>query len=243
MTDVRNVVLNNGAERVAVLDTGIMGAPMACNLLKAGFQVRVWNRTTDKARVLAAEGAELGETPADAVRAAAFVITMLTDTAAVLAVMGQAAEAVADGAVWLQTSMDTDAERAAGLAQAHGITFVDCPVLGSRETPRTAGSSCSRPDPATPSTVRSRSSMRSRRDRQARPGGQPGEPGEARGERMDRGTRGELPRPAESPSAPGVRASTVSEGGPGRVGQAVLARPFTAPYDRCRDRHAAERLR
>ena len=48
--------------------------------------------------------------------------------------MEQAAESVPDGAVWLQTSMDTDAERAAGLAEAHGFTFVDCPVLGTRET-------------------------------------------------------------------------------------------------------------
>jgi 3-hydroxyisobutyrate dehydrogenase len=102
--------------------------------LKAGFQVRVWNRTLDKARVLAADGADLAETPADAVRDAAFVITMLTDTAAVLAVMGQAAESVPDGAVWLQTSMDTDAERVAGLAEANSFTFVDCPVLGTRET-------------------------------------------------------------------------------------------------------------
>ena len=123
------------AERVAVLGTGIMGAPMARNLLKAGFPVRVWNRTPDKARVLATEGADLAETPADAVREAAFVITMLTDAGAVLAVMGQAAESVPDGAVWLQTSMvGTDVERVAGLAEDHGITFVDCPVIGTRET-------------------------------------------------------------------------------------------------------------
>jgi 3-hydroxyisobutyrate dehydrogenase len=134
MTDVRNVVLVDGAERVAVLGTGVMGAPMARNLLKGGFHVRVWNRTLDKARVLAAEGADLAETPADAVREAAFVIAMLTDTAAVLAVMGQAAESVPDGAVWLQTSMDTDAKCVAGLAEAHGITFVHCPALGTRET-------------------------------------------------------------------------------------------------------------
>jgi 3-hydroxyisobutyrate dehydrogenase len=121
-------------ERVAVLGTGIMGAPMARNLLKAGFQVRVWNRTPEKARVLATEGADLAETPADAVREAAFVITMLTDAAAVLAVMGQAAESVPDGAVWLQTSMDTDVECVAGLVEDHGITFVNCPVLGTRET-------------------------------------------------------------------------------------------------------------
>ena len=125
------------AERVAFLGTGIMGAPMARNLLKAGFQVRVWNRTPDKARVLVADGADLAETPADAVREAAFVITMLTDAGAVVAVMGQAAESVPDGAVWLQTSMvGTDVERVAGLAKDHGITFVDCPVIGTRETAR-----------------------------------------------------------------------------------------------------------
>jgi 3-hydroxyisobutyrate dehydrogenase len=124
------------AERVTVLGTGIMGAPMASNLLKAGFPVRVWNRTPEKARVLAAEGADVAETPADAVREAAFVITMLTDTAAVLAVMRQAAKSVPDGAVWLQTSMDTDVEAAAGLAEDHGIKFVSCPVLGIRGTAR-----------------------------------------------------------------------------------------------------------
>jgi len=123
------------AEQVAVLGTGIMGAPMARNLLKAGFHVRVWNRTPDKARVLAAEGAALAETPADAVREAAFVITMLTDAAAILAVMGQAAESVPDGAVWLQTSMvGRDVARVAGLAEDQAITFVDCPVIGTRET-------------------------------------------------------------------------------------------------------------
>ena len=123
------------AERVAFLGIGTMGAPMARNLLKAGFKVRVWNRTPDKARVLAAGGADLAATPADAVRDAAFVITMLTDGAAVLTVMGQVAESVPDGAVWLQTSMiGKDVERVAGFAQDHGITFVNCPVLGTRET-------------------------------------------------------------------------------------------------------------
>src|SRR4051794_41983917 len=40
-----------------------------------------------------------------------------------------------DGAVWLQTSMvGRDVERVAGLAEDHGITFVDCPVIGTRET-------------------------------------------------------------------------------------------------------------
>jgi len=134
MADVPNVVGVGCAERVTVLGTGTMGAPMARNLLKAGFYVRVWNRTSAKALALAAEGADLAETPADAVRGAAFVITMLTDTAAVLAVMRQAAESIPDGTVWLQASMDTDAVRAARLADDHGIIFVNCPVIGTRET-------------------------------------------------------------------------------------------------------------
>jgi 3-hydroxyisobutyrate dehydrogenase len=125
------------AEPVAFLGIGTMGAPMARNLLKAGFKVRVWNRTPDKARVLAAGGADLAATPADAVREAAFVLTMLTDTAAILAVMGQAAESVPDGAVWLQTGMvGREVQPVAGLAEDHRITFVDCPVIGTRETAR-----------------------------------------------------------------------------------------------------------
>ena len=67
-------------------------------------------------------------------REGAFVIMMLTDTAAVLAVMGQAAESVPSGAFWLQTSMDTDLESVAALAEDYGIAFVSCPVIGTRKT-------------------------------------------------------------------------------------------------------------
>ncbi|HEY1590856.1 MAG TPA: NAD(P)-binding domain-containing protein [Solirubrobacteraceae bacterium] len=49
------------AERVAVVGTGIMGTPMARNLLKSGFQVSVWNHTPEKARVLGVDGADLAE--------------------------------------------------------------------------------------------------------------------------------------------------------------------------------------
>jgi 3-hydroxyisobutyrate dehydrogenase len=41
---------------------------------------------------------------------------------------------VPDGSVWLQTSMDTDVERAAQLAREHGMTFGSCPVIGTRQT-------------------------------------------------------------------------------------------------------------
>ena len=69
-------------ERVAVLGTGIMGA-MARNLLRAGNDVTVWNRTERKAQPLEDEGAHVASTPADAVRDARVVFTMLADAPAV----------------------------------------------------------------------------------------------------------------------------------------------------------------
>jgi 3-hydroxyisobutyrate dehydrogenase len=122
------------APRVAVLGTGIMGAAMARNLLKAGCELRAWNRSPDKARELAQHGADVSETPSGAVREAEFVITMLSDGDAVAAVMKEAAGSVRDDAIWLQTStVGEDYERLARLAEEHGITYVDAPVLGTKE--------------------------------------------------------------------------------------------------------------
>src|SRR5579862_120712 len=64
---------------VAFLGTGRMGAPMAANLARGGFDVRAWNRTISRARALAPDGATVASSPAEAVRGATVVITMLTD--------------------------------------------------------------------------------------------------------------------------------------------------------------------
>ncbi|MDJ0614109.1 MAG: NAD(P)-dependent oxidoreductase [Rhizobiaceae bacterium] len=68
---------------IAVLGTGLMGAPMSRNLLANDFPVHVWNRTPDKARALQADGAVFFEEPHLAVAEADVVITMLSDGAAV----------------------------------------------------------------------------------------------------------------------------------------------------------------
>jgi 3-hydroxyisobutyrate dehydrogenase len=122
-----------GTGTVAVLGTGTMGAPMARNLLRAGHEVRVWNRTIEKAEPLARDGATVAEDPADAVRGADVVVTMLSDADAVLDVAGGAADAFGD-AVWAQMSTIglEGTERCALLAEAHGISLVDAPVLGTR---------------------------------------------------------------------------------------------------------------
>ena len=116
---------------VAVLGTGTMGAPMARNLAEAGFEVRVWNRTIEKAR--AVEGARACETAAEAADGADFLLTMLSDGDAVEeAVSG----GVLDGnAVWLQMStVGLDAtERLMKLADDSGTPFVDAPVVGTKQ--------------------------------------------------------------------------------------------------------------
>jgi 3-hydroxyisobutyrate dehydrogenase len=119
---------------VAVLGTGIMGAGMARNLSAAGYEVRAWNRTHSKAQPLAADGITVTEDPADAVRDADAVITMLFDGPAVLDVMRAAAPALRDGAVWVQSStVGPDAlPELAALADEIGVRFLDAPVLGTK---------------------------------------------------------------------------------------------------------------
>ncbi|GGL86684.1 dehydrogenase [Streptomyces fumigatiscleroticus] len=125
---------------VSVLGTGIMGAAMARNIARAGHTVRVWNRTRDKAEPLAADGAHVAGTPAEAVRDADAVVTMLYDGPATLDVMRQAAGALRSGAVWVQsTTAGLEAiGDLAGFAREHGLVFYDAPVLGTRE-PAEAG--------------------------------------------------------------------------------------------------------
>src|SRR6266851_3335395 len=93
-------------EPVAVLGIGAMGHGMAASALRAGIPTIVWNRTVAATRDLAEQGAEVADTPAEAARRAAVVVTMVTDTDAVLSIaldQGMLA-ALAAGAVWAQMS-------------------------------------------------------------------------------------------------------------------------------------------
>jgi 3-hydroxyisobutyrate dehydrogenase len=125
---------------VTVLGTGIMGAGMAANLASAGLDTTVWNRTPEKARPLADAGARVAEDPADAVSGADVIVTMLFDADSVAEVMGRALPAVKEGVLWVQTATVglEGTDRLAALAGEHGVTFVDAPVLGTRQ-PAEAG--------------------------------------------------------------------------------------------------------
>ena len=124
--------------RVAVLGTGIMGAAIARNLLRAGHDVVVWNRSREKAGSLARAGAEAAETPAEAAARSDVVLTVLTDWTAVEAtVSGRdgVLTGLRDGAIWLQMStVGVDAiECALELAEEASVMLVDAPVLGTKE--------------------------------------------------------------------------------------------------------------
>lgn len=130
------------ARSIAVLGTGIMGAPMARNLVRTGFSVRVWNRTHAKAAPLAADGAEVCDTAAQAADGVDFVLTMLGDGAAVESTMTgrgdngpNVLETMRDHSIWLQCStVGIDAcERLGRLADDAGVSYVDAPVLGTRK--------------------------------------------------------------------------------------------------------------
>lgn len=123
---------------VAVLGAGgTMGLPMARNLARAGMRVTAWNRTREKAAPLAAEGAEVLDTPALAAAGADFVITMLADAGAVTAAMdGEhgALAAMHAGATWAQMSTIGEGGTDACARLAAGrVLFADAPVLGTRQ--------------------------------------------------------------------------------------------------------------
>ncbi len=126
-------------EQVAVLGAGgTMGFPIARNLARAGFRVRAWNRSAEKAQPLQQDGASIAGTPAEAADGAQAIVTMLADADAVLDVIegddGALARAGRDS-VWVQVSTIglKGTERCAAAAENAGVRFVDSPVLGTRQ--------------------------------------------------------------------------------------------------------------
>ncbi len=113
---------------VAVLGTGIMGAPMARNLARAGFEVRAWNRSAEKAQPLVEDGIAVALTPAEAVEGAEVVLTMLADGPTTEQVMAEAP--TKPGGTWLQMGT-VGVEWTRRLATFTELTFVDAPVAGS----------------------------------------------------------------------------------------------------------------
>jgi 3-hydroxyisobutyrate dehydrogenase len=126
------------AEPVGFIGLGIMGRGMAANLLRAGFEVCVWNRTRERMQPLLDAGATGAERPAEVARLCGVVFTCVSDTPDVEAVlMGE--EGVIHGAapgtlvVDMSTISPEATRRLAGRLAERGVSILDAPVSGGSE--------------------------------------------------------------------------------------------------------------
>lgn len=124
----------SGPVNIAFLGIGLMGFPMARNLLQAGFSVTAWNRSPEKAAALQAFGGKVAATPEEAVAGADLIITMLSDGPAVADVLfaSGAAAAMKRGAIVVDMSSikPSQARDHASRLMALGIDALDAPVSG-----------------------------------------------------------------------------------------------------------------
>ena len=121
-------------ETIGFVGLGAMGLAMATHLLKAGFGLRVYNRTAEKARPLLEQGAALVRSPAEAVQPGGVVVTMVTDDRALEEVTLGARgllERLGDGVhLSMSTIAPRTARRLADLHREKGCRYVASPVFG-----------------------------------------------------------------------------------------------------------------
>src|ERR1022692_3071914 len=124
-------------ETIGFIGLGGMGLAMATNLLKAGFDLRVFNRTAEKARPLLELGAHLARSPEEAVSPGGIVVTMVSDDRAVEEVTVSANGFLGRLGDGVHLSMSTiaprTARRLADLHREHGGHYVASPVFGKPE--------------------------------------------------------------------------------------------------------------
>jgi len=129
--------------KIGFVGLGLMGRPMAMNLLKAGHAVTVWNRTASRADELVAAGAKLAKSPKEAASNADVFITIVSDPPALEEVLwgksgggvGAADAALAalkPGAIYIDSSTVSPdlARKIAAACSAKGAKFLDAPVTG-----------------------------------------------------------------------------------------------------------------
>lgn len=119
--------------RVAFLGLGIMGRPMAANLVKAGHEVTVWNRTPGKT----VEGARTATSPAEAAQGTEVVWMCVSDTEAVETVLfgpNGVEQSLTEGVIVVDSSTISPSatQKFAERVRARGAQYVDAPVTGSK---------------------------------------------------------------------------------------------------------------
>jgi len=124
-----------GDSTIGFLGLGVMGAPMARNLLAAGHDIVAWNRSPEPLAELAAAGARPADGPAAVAAEADLVISIVSDDAALREVLGGPEGAIAAARpgsliIDMSTVSPALARELAAEAQARGVGFLDAPVSG-----------------------------------------------------------------------------------------------------------------
>ena len=125
-------------QNVGFIGLGIMGSPMALNLIKAGFQVAAYNRSAGKSAPIENAGGRIAATPAEAANGADFVMSIVSDSSASEMVMtgkDGVLEAVKPGAIIIDSATISPvvSRRLACYAAGKQASFLDAPVTGSKQ--------------------------------------------------------------------------------------------------------------
>ena len=125
-------------KRISYLGLGTMGSGMASNLLKAGYELSVWNRSGEKCKPFARKGARVADSPADAARDVDLVIYMLSNDQAVEEVVFGAngiLNGIKEGqiAIDMSTVLPATSLREQEAYAKRGVDFLDAPVFGSKK--------------------------------------------------------------------------------------------------------------
>jgi len=119
---------------IGFIGTGLMGLPMAKNILKSGFKLKAFNRSIEKAEPLKEFGAEISKTISDVVKDSDFVITMLTDDSAVDAITSNSdfLDNLKSGSTVIDMSSvkPTTATKHGNNLKSKNVNYLDAPVSG-----------------------------------------------------------------------------------------------------------------
>lgn len=121
--------------KIGFIGLGLMGKPMALNLVKAGFAVTVWNRTASRAGELISAGAKLAASPREVAADSDLLITIVSDPPALEEVLwgeNGAMQSLRRGSIYMDSSTVSPdlARKIAAACTERGVRFLDAPVTG-----------------------------------------------------------------------------------------------------------------
>ncbi|MBV9712560.1 MAG: NAD(P)-dependent oxidoreductase [Ktedonobacteraceae bacterium] len=125
------------SETIGFIGLGLLGLPIATNLLNAGYALRVYNRTASKADPLVAQGAQLASQPVNVVTTGGIVATIVWDDAALESIVMSDGflEQLGSGGIHLSMStvLPETAKKLAAIHAQHGSIYIEAPIFGRPE--------------------------------------------------------------------------------------------------------------